>query len=326
MLSVVITSLWRSFSFPLCTKNPSAAGISLKIPAAVFRPEEGLGTGTHPEIQQKKMYLNTKIFSKGRVYSFYCTKIAKWFPPEITQTHTQQGGMQEGAVRIQKGGKAPSHRHQGKVKREISCLCTWQILSTRSQQCHCSRESCDTEGCRKRRTNSQLLRSWRKLPSNKDWQYMVWTWLPEKNPSSLSTALSSNVTLPGTVSFKYQLCSLATLNSPSDHLYFNSFRHLKKSNSRNPNNKLRVVLHLPLVTILHTFRASKWGEKMPTVWDQRSISQEEFFGNGYKAVHNPMKFQQFLLFGSSWLKAEAAEHTHSRTSSSTVTNSHKTLP
>lgn len=33
-------------------KNPTGAGISVKIPVAVYRPEEVLCTGIHPEPQQ----------------------------------------------------------------------------------------------------------------------------------------------------------------------------------------------------------------------------------------------------------------------------------
>lgn len=59
-------SVWITFSFPFRRKNPTGAGIAVKIPAAVYRPEEGLGTGIHPEPQQNQCTLNAKIWSKRR--------------------------------------------------------------------------------------------------------------------------------------------------------------------------------------------------------------------------------------------------------------------
>lgn len=146
------------------------------------------------------MHLNTKIFSKGRLYSFYCMKSAKWFQLQRSPKHTPSrlGWMREvwgyrKLCRFRDGCKAPAHRYQGKVKREISCLCTWQkpqhkvtAMSLQQGELWHLRRAAGRE-----EQTLSFLEDEGNCQEGKDWQYMVWNWPPEENPFSLSTALSS---------------------------------------------------------------------------------------------------------------------------------------
>lgn len=185
--------------------------------------------------------------SKGRRLLFFLLyeKCKMVPPPEISQTHTQQwillrtGGWGcRKLCRFCDGCKAPSE--QAKKWNFLPLHMAKATAQGHSNVTAAKRAVTLKEGGRKRRRNPQLLRSWRELPSGlqgKEWAIhgvelacRGESLLPEHSTQQESLSLQGNMTLLATVFFKYKLCCLGFLISPSDHLYFNSFRCLKKSN------------------------------------------------------------------------------------------------
>lgn len=115
--------------------------------------------------------------------------------------------------------------------------------------------------------------------------------LPEHSAQQETLRLHRNTTLLATIFFKYKLCCLVFLISPSDYLDFNSFRLLKKIKLHSKSLKSKPESCFTCVQFLF-FRPLgqiSEGKKWQVCETRGSFPRKKSFGNRYKGVHSPRK-------------------------------------